>query len=352
MDESVRRYLKRQGIVLCLDIGSATQDVLLACPDLGCDNWPRFVLPSPARALAGRIRQLTQARADIWLYGSTMGRGFEAAVTEHAAAGLRVYSTHGASRALNDDPDLVEKLGVQFSEIPPFGAVPVKLADYSSDFWAAFLRMVELPTPRQVLAAAQDHGGLHPKSDRFGRIKNWMDLIAVDLVPSHWIYTQAPDNLTRLRALQQSTAGPVADTAIAALLGLLCVPEILERSFRQGITLINAGNRHTVAALVYRGEMRAIYEHHTVMRTKEDLEKDLHEFRLGWLPAELVQASGGHGTAYATPCAEAGGYEPTFILGPQRDRFHGLGSFVAPFGDMTFAGCFGLLWGMAHSDIL
>ncbi|MCR5563375.1 MAG: DUF1786 domain-containing protein [Desulfovibrio sp.] len=349
MDEIVRRYLQRQGPVLCLDIGSGSQNVLLACPDLGCDNWPRFVLPSPARTLAGRIRQLTQKGADIWLYGRNMGGEFASAVKEHAAAGLKVYSTREASRSLNDDPDQVEKLGVRFSEIPPLGAVPVKLADYSSSYWAAFLRMAELPAPRQVLASVQDHG-LHPKDNRAGRMQTWMDLIAVDLVPSHWIYTQAPDNLTRLRALQQSTGGPVADTAIAALLGLLGAPEILERSFRQGITLINAGNSHIVAALVYRGEMRAFYEHHTVMRTKEDLEKDLHEFRLGWLPAELVQASGGHGTAYAPPCADAGGYEPTFIIGPQRDRFHGLGSFVAPFGDMLLAGCFGLLWGMAHCD--
>ncbi len=349
MDESVRRYLKRQGPVLCLDIGSGTQDVLLACPDSDFDNWPRFVLPSPARALAGRIRKCTQEQADIWLCGSNMGGGVGSAVREHVAAGLKVYSTREASSALHDDPDKVVQFGVQFSEYPPFGAVPVTLADYSSVFWDAFLRMAELPAPRQVLASVQDHG-LHPEGNRVGRMQAWVDLIAADPVPSHWIYTQVPENLTRLTALQQSTGGPVADTATAALLGLLCVPEVFNRSFRQGITLINAGNSHTVAALAYRGEIRAVYEHHTTMRSKEDLEKDLHEFRLGWLPSEIVQAAGGHGTAYAPPCPEAGGYEPTFIIGPQRDRFHGLGSFIAPFGDMMLAGCFGLLWGMAHSD--
>ena len=69
MDEIVQKFLRATGPVLCLDIGSGTQDVLLARPGLECENWPRFVLPAPARLVAQRIRELTLLRRNIWLYG-------------------------------------------------------------------------------------------------------------------------------------------------------------------------------------------------------------------------------------------------------------------------------------------
>ena len=65
--------------------------------------------------------------------------------------------------------------------------------------------------------------------------------------------------------LHDKTGGPVADTGASALLGALCDKEVMDRSYRQGITVINVGNGHTVAALVYKGQVRGIYEHHTGM---------------------------------------------------------------------------------------
>ena len=65
MDESVHKFLRSTGPVLCVDIGSGTQDALLARPGLECENWPRFVLPSPARMVAQRIRELTLLRRDL-----------------------------------------------------------------------------------------------------------------------------------------------------------------------------------------------------------------------------------------------------------------------------------------------
>ena len=55
MDEIVQKFLRGTGPVLCVDIGSGTQDALLARPGLECENWPRFVLPAPARLVAQRI---------------------------------------------------------------------------------------------------------------------------------------------------------------------------------------------------------------------------------------------------------------------------------------------------------
>ena len=72
MDEIVQKFLRGAGPVLCVDIGSGTQDALLARPGLECENWPRFVLPAPARLVAQRIRELTLLKRSIWLYGGNM----------------------------------------------------------------------------------------------------------------------------------------------------------------------------------------------------------------------------------------------------------------------------------------
>ena len=94
---------------------------------------------------------------------------------------------------------------------------------------------------------------------------------------------------------------------------------------------------------MYKERVFGLYEHHTGARTLEELLKDLQEFRLAWLPDEVVHGSGGHGTAFAAVPEEAGSFAPTFVLGPRRELLRGHGQFVAPYGDMMLAGCYGLL---------
>ncbi|WP_165064199.1 DUF1786 domain-containing protein [Desulfovibrio sp. ZJ200] len=348
MDSAVQHFLQTVGPVLCLDIGSGTQDALLARPGLEYENWPRFVLPSPARLTARRIRELTLLRRGVWLHGGNMGGGFSQALKEHLAEGLPAACTAEAACAIHDNRDVVRGMGLEIRPLCPENCVPVSLADYAPEFWAALLRLSGLPQPHLVLAAAQDHG-FHPQGNRQGRMQAWRDLLAASSDPSAWIYDAPAPALTRLVALHEKTGGPVADTGTCALLGALCEPEVLDRSFREGITIINAGNSHTVAALVYRGKVRGMYEHHTGMRDRAHLLEDLKQFRLSWLPSEEVQASGGHGTAFGPYCEEAAGYAPTYILGPRRALLQGEGRFLAPHGDMMLAGCFGLLWGWAHA---
>ena len=55
--DATARLLINTGPILSLDIGSGTQDVLLALPGKRAENWPRFVLPSPALAVAERLQR-------------------------------------------------------------------------------------------------------------------------------------------------------------------------------------------------------------------------------------------------------------------------------------------------------
>lgn len=329
--------------ILCLDIGSGTQDVLLARPGLEPENWPRFVLPAPQKLVAQRVRALTQLKKPLWLYGHNMGGGFVRALQEHMQAGLRVAAQAQAALALHDDIERVTAMGITLAPHAPQGYVPVCLRDYDPAFWEGLLRQVGLPLPHRVVAAVQDHGVHKDSGNREGRMRLWRGLLGASSYPEDWVYDVVPPALTRLAALQAATGGSVADTGTAALLGALCAPEVADRSHREGITVVNMGNSHIVAALIYKERVFGLYEHHTAERTLETLLRDLHEFRLTWLPDEQVRASKGHGTVFVNVPEEAGGFTPTFVLGPRREILRGHAHCIAPFGDMMLAGCYGLV---------
>ncbi|MBQ7607428.1 MAG: hypothetical protein IJU76_05610 [Desulfovibrionaceae bacterium] len=346
MNETVEHFLTQTGPVFCLDIGSGTQDALLALPNESLYNWPRWVFPSPARRIAHLIHEATEKKRDIFLFGSTMGGGIGEAVTRHIALGLKVYATEAAAATLHDDQKRVQAMGIELRECCPQRAYPIHLADFSQEFWFNLLTMLNLPLPSLTIASAQDHG-FSPAGNRTFRMQTWKTLLCESKEISSWIYHTVPKPLTRLAALAQSTAGPVADTGTSALLGFLCEQSLVDRSFREGITLVNAGNTHILAALLYQGRVFGLYEQHTGLVDKDHLSRDLHDFRLGWLPIEQVQEERGHGTAYAERPQEAGSFDATFITGPAREKYAGLGRFTNPCGDMMQAGCFGLIHGLA-----
>ena len=349
MEAGITAFVRDTGPVLSLDIGSGTQDALLALPELQPENWPRFVLPAPARLVAKRLAALTAQGLGVWLHGANMGGGFGGAVRCHVEAGLPVTATRAASAALHDDPARVEGMGVHLAETCPEGFTPLELADFDRPFWERLLGAAELPFPALIVAAAQDHGRHDALvGNRQGRFAMWRDLLARERRPEAWLFSTPAPNLTRLAALARATGGLVADTGTAAVLGALAAPEVAARNLRQGVTVVNVGNSHVVAFLVYQGAVLGVYEQHTGLRNTEQLLHDLKEFRLGWLPDEVVRAEGGHGTAFCGPLPEeAEGFMPTFVVGPQRELLRGHGQFIAPHGDMMLAGCHGLLAGAA-----
>lgn len=347
MDDRVQLFLQQTGPVLCIDIGAYLQNAIFARPGMDCENWPRFTFFSPAQIVAQRIRELTLLKRGLWLYGKEMGGSFRNALREHLGAGLHASATREAARSIHDNEDVLKDMGVLLTETCPQNCIPIYLGDYDPGFWSQVLRSASLPQPHIILAAAQDHGTIQADNTH-GRIRYWQKLLLEQRNPCAWVYEHAPDNFNRLKSLQSRTGGPVADTATCAILGGLIEQSIFERSCREGITIINVGNTHTIAALVYKGDVYGIYEHHTDKRDLELLLEDLKQFRLHWLPAEHVQSSGGHGTAYADDGGQGGSFSPTYILGPRRSMLAGTGTFIAPHGDMAHAGCFGLLYGWAR----
>ncbi len=345
MEKLFQQFLYQTGPVLCLDIGSGTQEAVLARPGYDVENWPCFVLPSPAMSISQRLRELALLKKDVWLCGHIMGAGFLPAVAGLLQAGRRVYATSQIRQALAASGYKAEACGLETSDSRPAGAVPVHLADYSAQGWETLLRCAGLPMPHLVLACARDDGAGQDDGASCARMDAFAALLGAHADPVLWLSMDAPHDMARLQALQEATGGPVTDSAIAAIIGAMTDKNVRARSLRQGVTFVSVGNDHIVAALLYRGQVHGIYEHHTACRTREELLADLGEFRRCFLPVEAVQASGGHGTAYAPLCEEAGGYEPTFVSGSKRALLAGYGQELAPFGAMKLAGPLGLLYG-------
>lgn len=345
--------------LLCLDIGSGTQDVLyvprqVLAGDWPWENCPKFVLPAPAQRVAGRIRQATAAGRGVHLHGEIMGGGFFRALKAHVAAGLPASCTARAALSLFDDAARVTSLGVALAESPPAGSLPIRCEDFSWSWWEGFLAMAGLEPPALVLAAAQDHGH-HPEGDnRRGRFRLWERfLLEAQGRPESLLHAAPPASQTRLLSLLQAMGGGfVADTGAAAVLGALFEAEIDAACRRTGILVLNYGNSHVIAFRVFAGRMWGVYEHHTGLRNEDELLSDLEAFRLGTLAGEAVHETGGHGCLCLPAPAEAGAFSRCLVLGPQRHRLAGRRladgalEFPCPGGDMMLAGCFGLVHGL------
>lgn len=335
---------------LCLDIGSGTQDVLLYSPDVEVENCPKFVLPSPALQIGKRIESLRLQGRNIWLHGRNMGGGVSRFIRSHLQAGLNVSSTESAAYTMADDLTRVTDTGIELSDTCPDGFEPVLLTDFNEEWWRRFLAAAELPWPDKIAACAQDHG-FHPgESNRRGRFKLWQTFLEEGKGrPEALVYDTPPSMLTRLADLQEDiSGGPVADTGAAAVLGALFVNEIERQSHDTGITLVNIGNSHLIAFLLYGGRIHGVYEQHTGCVDGLKLWSDLDKFRCGCLSFEQVFEERGHGCLTMSLPPEANGFKPTYVLGPRRCMLNGFDvTFPAPGGDMMLAGCFGLIKGLS-----
>jgi len=335
---------------LCLDIGSGTQDVLLYSPDVEIENCPKFVLPSPALQTGRRIEKLRMQGKNIWLHDRNMGGGVTRFIRAHQKAGLKVAAQESAAYTMADDLTRVTGMDIEITDTCPDGFEPVRLTDFNEAWWRNFLAAAELPWPDAIAACAQDHG-FHPgKSNRRGRFKLWQSFLHEgDGRPEALVYDTPPAMLTRLKDLQDDIGnGVVADTGAAAVLGALFVDEIEKQSHETGVTLVNIGNSHLVAFLLYKGRIHGVYEQHTRCVNGEKLWADLEQFRCGRLGFEQVFENKGHGCLTLELPVEAEEFRPTHVLGPRRAMLNGYDvSFPAPGGDMMLAGCFGLIKGLS-----
>ncbi|MDD1658457.1 MAG: DUF1786 domain-containing protein [Methanomicrobiales archaeon] len=328
--------------LLAADIGRGTQDILVYDPRIPVENCVKLVLPAPSVVFGMRIRKAREEGRSVHLTGTTMGGGENVrAVSEHIRAGLAVSATREAAKTIHDSLDRVKGYGIIISEEPTgTGAVTIRLSDWMGEEIRQALELFGVPMPEHVACAVQDHGFSPDVSNRIHRFQ----VLRSMLEEGGWrIDALAPDpplpTMTRMLALRAQVPGAlVIDTGPAAVMGALCDP-VVRRMAGEGITLVNAGNAHTLAFTLQGEEVSGFFEHHTSSLDQEHLEALLGKLRGGTLTNDEVFREGGHGAAVHRPLDTP----HVAITGPNRSRLLPDAYHAAPFGDMMLTGCFGLV---------
>ncbi|KPK45645.1 MAG: hypothetical protein AMJ77_07055, partial [Dehalococcoidia bacterium SM23_28_2] len=138
----------------------------------------------------------------------------------------------------------------------------------------------------------------------------------------------------------------------AAALGALQDPVVAGQDEQ---LVINLGNMHALAFHLRGTHVYSLFEHHTGLLSRQQIESFCEGLTAGTLRQEDVFDSQGHGVFYAI--AAAAGEQPSSrhpfvaVTGPQRAKLRGSALnpyFAVPHGDMMLSGCFGLVWAFAE----
>ena len=330
------------GSLLIIDVGTGTQDILVYRKGEAVERSPKLVLPSPTVVKAGEISAATRAGHPVFFDGTTMGGGPVArAIRAHLQAGYSVYATENAAKTFHDNLDKAKAVGIEIMDAAPKkDAVRVVATDYmETELRETFARFA-IPYPDRFAFAVQDHGFSPTKSNRVFRF----ELMRDSLEKGDWhldaLVTDPPrPEMTRMRSLLNQAPGAlVMDTGPAALLGMLCDPVVKEKA-EKGVTLVNVGNGHTLAATIRGERLGGLFEHHTFSLTPARLHEYLEKLKAGTLTNEEIFTSGGHGAAVHEPLLT----NSIVVTGPNRRRLLPDAYQAAPFGDMMLTGCFGVL---------
>lgn len=351
--------------ILCADIGTGTQDILLHDTDLHPENGFKLIVPSPTMRVRRRLQAATRAGRAVLLSGVTMGGGpSHWAAEDHLKAGYELYATPSAARSFNDDLDYLQAQGVRVVSEDEAAALPAtveRLALRDFDFAAISRALAEFGVSLDDLAAVAvavfDHGAAPPDvSDRKFRFDNIAERVRQDRRLTTFAYAaqDIPPALTRMQAVAASAQDVDAplllmDTAPAAAAGALLDERV---NGRFPLLIANVGNLHTLAFHMSESGIEGCFEHHTGFLNQAKLDGLLRSLADGALRNEDVFNDQGHG---ALIIAEKPYHFPedgfgVVVTGPRRSMMAGSPLrpyFATPFGDMMAAGCFGLLTAVA-----
>ncbi len=360
-------YAERTMRILAVDIGTGTQDILLFDSEQEAENNLKMIMPSPTVMVAERIRRATRVGEPILLTGVTMGGGPCAwAARDHLRAGPAVYATPDAARTFNDDLDEVARLGVRViseDEATRLRDVQIiRMRDFDFEAIVRALDAFQVSPQFDALAVGVfDHGaapvGVSDRIFRFEYLARRLaqaattakgspaDSVEASLAAFAYDRADIPPIMTRLHAVAITAPDDiplmVMDTAPAAVLGALQDPVVQKAN---PVVAVNVGNFHTLAFHLGDGQVRGMFEHHTGMLDREQLEGWLRKLAAGTIQHADVFDEHGHGALVLDPTPASDVF--TAVIGPRRQKLRGSALnpyFAVPHGDMMLAGCFGMI---------
>lgn len=345
--------------ILCMDIGTGTQDILLFDSTTEIENCLQLVMPSPTVRVANQIHEATRRQEPVLLTGTIMGGGPGSwAAEDHIRAGLPLYATPQAALSFNDELDKVQATGIRIvspDEADRIRATRIEMRDVDLDALARAFDAFGVPfTFEAVAAAVFDHGNAPPgMSDRTFRFEFLARRIRETGKLSGFAFMREsiPERLTRMQAVADSIAPDaplmVMDTAPAAIRGALDDDRV---SRQENALIVNLGNFHALAFRFTDRAITGVFEHHTGELKQAQLEDFLRALADGTLTNDAIFDSQGHGAVVFDSRPQP--LEFLAVTGPRRAML--LRSplnpyFAVPYGDMMLAGDFGLLH--AYADL-
>jgi uncharacterized protein (DUF1786 family) len=342
--------------LICLDIGSGTQDILLLDTKQSVENAIQMVLPSPTVLVAQKIKAATACGDSIVLVGETMGGGpCTYALKRHLEAGFKVYATPSAARSFSDYLEKIASWGVQLVSPDEVASIKtdtlIRLEDISLNVIEKALSSWDIRfVPDVVSVAILDHGAAPAgESQRLFRFRQLEHLLEQTSTLESFIFTPAelPDYFTRMQAVVRSLDRTVPlvlmDTGAAAVLGASLDRAVAVHPHRLAV---NLGNSHALAFLLDGRRVLGLFEHHTSRLSLAKLETLLGKLISGELGLGEVWEDGGHGSLTMekgeSPFLVATGPRRTLLTSSSLNPY-----FAAPFGNMMLAGCFGLAQAVA-----
>ncbi len=347
--------------VLCVDIGTGTQDIYLYDSRIDIENGFKLVVPAPTMMVRRKLKEATLRGQPVLLSGVTMGGGpSHWAAEDHIEAGLDLYATPDAARSFNDDLQVIEEMGViilgqQEADALPSDVVRIETNDFNfqaiTNSFASF--GVSLVGLSAVAVAVFDHGAAPVDySDRKFRFDYIRERITKNDRLSTFAFKgeEVPNRMTRLGSVVKSAADVdaplvVMDTAPAAVMGASLDRDVSSHS---RIMVAKVGNFHTLAFRLASGRIDGVFEHHTGLLDVQKLDRLLLALADGSIKNEEVYNDSGHGAfvGESEPLKLGPNGTGVTVTGPRRNLMNSSTLspyFATPFGDMMLSGCFGLL---------
>jgi uncharacterized protein (DUF1786 family) len=346
--------------VLAIDIGAGTEDVLLYDDEKrSIENCIKMVLPSPCQVFAAKVKTATRQGNDLFVKGDTIGGGaFSYALRKHVEAGFRVSMTENAAYTVRNNLDQVKEMGieiVQDSGPEKFEGETIVLEEVNIEKLHGLLTFFGEPFSDIdfVAIAVQDHG-VFPKemTNRRFRINKMRELLEKNPKPEAFAFmeNEIPPYYPRMKSAVHASKRQlpnarvlVMDTSPDAILGCLMDP-VVENA--DPILAVNVGNGHTMAAIISRGKINAVLEHHTRLLNPKKMERLLRDFADGKLSDEEVFEDNGHGMFVLSNPPGFSKIEKVVVTGPNRNILAKTNlpvHFATPAGDVMMTGTIGLV---------
>lgn len=341
-------------MMLAIDIGTGTKDIMLFDPNKSFENNVKFVVPTPSIRIAQNIESMNKS---LTIAGRAIGGGNLArAIKNHIKKGFKVSITTEAALTIRNNIDDVKDLGIDIDDNinnPDIFFDEVNINTYLRIF---DMLSIDISQLNLVGLSVQDHGWQeHKESSRKKRFEYFLKLLSTEqsLIPFIFTETTVPIHFPRMVSavksitnIHNSTKVIVLDTCIAALLG--CIYDRRVKALKGPTLFINYGNGHTMACVMDGLKIMSFFEHHTGMikNKPEIMSKWMKQLTEGNLSFDEIYDDYGHG-CHTFEIYSFRKLAGIVVTGPRRHLAQqaGFTKYIeaAPGGDMMMTGPLGLV---------